>query len=134
MVMIFSLSSQVGDNSNNLSKGITIVIVNVIKKIAPNLNIDVDHLNNIFRKTAHFLIYLILGILMLYAFKVNFKISLKLTIIAIIICIAYAGSDEIHQIYIQGRGAHLTDVLIDSSGSIVGILLYSLARQLRLRH
>ena len=43
--------------------------------------------------------------------------------ISLIIGIIYASSDEIHQAFVPGRGPMLTDVLIDTSGVTVGILL-----------
>ena len=38
----------------------------------------------------------------------------------------YALSDEVHQIYVPGRSCELRDVFIDTSGSIIGIIIYSL--------
>lgn len=38
--------------------------------------------------------------------------------------ILYAISDEIHQIYIPGRGGLVNDVIIDSDGAVVGIEIY----------
>jgi VanZ family protein len=51
--------------------------------------------------------------------------SLKVLFVpALLICILYAASDEIHQIFVPGKGAHVKDVFIDSAESIVGILAY----------
>ena len=38
-------------------------------------------------------------------------------------CIAYAGIDEWHQLYVPGRSGMLRDVYIDSLGVIVGVLV-----------
>ena len=43
--------------------------------------------------------------------------------ISLIIGIIYASSDEIHQAFVPGRGPMLTDVLIDTSGVVTGIIL-----------
>ena len=32
----------------------------------------------------------------------------------------YAISDEVHQIFVDGRGAAVTDVMIDSGGAAIG--------------
>ena len=40
---------------------------------------------------------------------------------------AYAATDEFHQIFVPGRAGMLTDVMIDSSGALAGILLAALA-------
>jgi VanZ family protein len=41
---------------------------------------------------------------------------------SILFCLLYASSDEIHQIFVPGRGCLFTDVMIDFSGSIIGSL------------
>ena len=48
--------------------------------------------------------------------------GLKVILLAFLICGLYAISDEIHQLYVQGRSGQVSDVLIDSSGALVGIL------------
>lgn len=40
---------------------------------------------------------------------------------------AYAATDEFHQIFVPGRAGMVTDVMIDSSGALAGILLAALA-------
>ena len=35
--------------------------------------------------------------------------------------IAYAASDEFHQLFVPGRGCLITDVAIDSTGALIGI-------------
>lgn len=46
--------------------------------------------------------------------------------IALIICMLYAISDELHQLFIPGRSAEIRDVFIDSFGATVGIFIYIL--------
>lgn len=45
---------------------------------------------------------------------------------SLIIGIIYASSDEIHQCFTPGRGPLLTDVIIDTMGIFLGILLVML--------
>lgn len=45
---------------------------------------------------------------------------------SLIIGIVYASSDEIHQCFTPGRGPLLTDVIIDTMGVFLGILLVML--------
>ena len=45
--------------------------------------------------------------------------------VALIFCLLYAISDEFHQTFVAGRSGQITDVLIDLSGSLAGILLLS---------
>lgn len=48
---------------------------------------------------------------------------LKLAILALFLAIAYALSDEWHQSFVPGRSATLSDVMVDASGSLIGLLL-----------
>ena len=41
--------------------------------------------------------------------------------IAFLLAVAYAISDEIHQFFVPGRSCQIKDVLIDSCGAAVGI-------------
>ena len=92
-------------------------IVNIISKIL-NIN-NINLLSIIIRKLAHFTEYFILGILV-----ANFIKNIhKKPYYAIIFCILYAISDEIHQIFVQGRSGEIKDILIDTCGSTIGILL-----------
>lgn len=122
MFLIFFMSSQVATQSNELSTGVTEIVVNTLKKVSPNINIDIKAFNHIVRKNAHFISYLILGILTSRAFK-HSKVS-SFSFYAFILCVVYATSDEIHQLFVPGRGAQVTDVFIDSIGSLTGIVLY----------
>lgn len=75
------------------------------------------------RKCAHMFLYFVLGILMFMflRFKTNHP-----HIIAIIGCYIYACSDEIHQLFVDGRGALLSDTFIDLAGGIAGIIFISI--------
>ena len=77
-----------------------------------------------FRKMIHVSEYFILSLLVFNAlFQSNVK-SKKIIIIAIIICFLYACSDEIHQSFTE-RTAMFADVILDTLGSMLGILLIS---------
>lgn len=43
------------------------------------------------------------------------------------ICTGYAVRDEIHQLFVPGRGAQVRDVLIVSGGAVVGIMMWLVA-------
>lgn len=45
---------------------------------------------------------------------------------SMILGIIYATSDEIHQAFVPGRAARVTDVIIDSCGVFFGIILVKL--------
>ena len=53
--------------------------------------------------------------------------NIKKVMISLIIGIVYATSDEIHQSFVPGRSPQFTDVMIDTMGVTLGILLIMLA-------
>ena len=136
-IVIFMFSSETRTNSDSRSRGITDTVVGIYEKVS-NEKIDddkrievVDTLNHIIRKGAHFSIYLVLGILS-YSCFLEYDFSTRKTIVfSITYCILYAISDEVHQLFISGRGGRLADVFIDSSGSITGTFVYYLLKVLK---
>ena len=86
MALIFNLSSQVAEQSNELSTGITEVIVKTVEKVAPQAEFNIKSFNNVLRKNAHFFAYLVLGILVLTALKHEYVYCTN---------IGLAGSDKI---------------------------------------
>ena len=120
MALIFYLSSQPADQSNQLSTGITQAIAEAIEKVIPGTKIIIGELNHIVRKNAHFIAYMVLGILTVNALRNSGTKIKKSFLLAMVICVLYAASDEIHQLFVPGRGCQFTDVLIDSAGALVG--------------
>ena len=102
MAVIFSLSAQPAASSNQLSKGVTEILVEMLKKVT-SINLEVSDLNHFVRKNAHFIAYLILGGLVSNALKYGGS-GLNKSFLAGLICVGYAISDEIHQIFVPGRG------------------------------
>ncbi|RBP58100.1 VanZ family protein [Alkalibaculum bacchi] len=134
MALIFYLSHQPAAESNGLSTNITRKIAEIIEKIAPNIGFNLGSLNHIVRKNAHFFAYLVLGALVVNGVKNSGVSTLKAIRVALFICILYAISDEVHQLYIPGRSGEVKDVIIDSAGALVGILgLNSIIKNLELR-
>lgn len=127
MTLIFMLSSQTSVGSNTLSKGITKLIIEIIGKFLPinietsTVDVHVSQLNHFVRKFAHFFSYMILGIFVSNALHKSG--SKKVILYSLVFCVVYAVSDELHQIFVPGRGCQLKDVIIDSAGSLTGILL-----------
>ncbi|GGA65182.1 VanZ family protein [Ornithinibacillus halotolerans] len=122
MMLIFHFSSQPAIVSSELSAGITSTIVENLDESIPNIgSVITDH---IIRKNAHFFIYLILGILTINLFNCIGLHKVKALVFSIIFCVLYAISDEIHQLFVPGRGAQIKDIVIDSAGAIVGICFY----------
>ncbi len=124
IIMIFYLSHQPVEKSNSLSKNITKVIIETIEKIAPDKEFNLSRINHIVRKNAHFFAYLLLGVLLLQGLKIIGIEGKKAVLLGIILSIIFAVSDEVHQLYVPGRGGQIKDVIIDSAGAIVGIIMY----------
>ena len=80
-----------------------------------------------------FFIYFVLGILVMNAF-LSFGIVKKISIIAVIICILYAISDEVHQMFVSDRSGNINDMLLDSSASCFAIYLFNRLIILRGNH
>jgi len=124
MAIIFKLSAQPGEQSNILSAKVTNVIVSVVQQLRPDVNIV--SLNYFIRKCAHFLAYLVLGIIVLFAMKKIGYTGKTGVWITLLICIGYATTDELHQAFVPGRTPKLTDIVIDSSGATLGTSIYLL--------
>ena len=129
MILIFSFSSDNGSNSSKKSDGLIIRIYQSIthnKLSDKEKEIIVDKYVIPVRKSAHIIVYLILGVLSISLIKEYRLIDIKALIISIIFCFLYACSDEIHQLFVMDRSGEVLDVLIDSIGSFIGIYLYYL--------
>ena len=126
MGFIFSMSCENAEKSSNTSGQTIRVVLSAVpefEKQPEELKINIiEKLQFIVRKSAHFIGYMILGILasglILQYENINKKYPL-----AFLICVVYAISDEIHQLFVPGRAGQIRDVLIDSAGSLLGIIL-----------
>ena len=126
MGFIFSMSCENAEKSSNTSGQTIRVVLSAVpefEKQPEEVKINIiEKLQFIVRKSAHFIGYMILGILasglILQYENINKKYPL-----AFLICVIYAISDEIHQLFVPGRAGQVRDVLIDSAGSFLGIIL-----------
>lgn len=126
MGFIFSMSSENAEKSSNTSGQTIRVVLSAVPEFEKQpeevkVNI-VEEFQFITRKSAHFIGYMILGSLasglILQYENINKKYPL-----AFLICVIYAISDEIHQLFVPGRSGQVRDVLIDSAGSLLGIII-----------
>jgi len=129
LVLIFYFSHQPASESKRLSTEVTKSVVETVGKVAPDKKLNVDKVHHTIRKNAHFLLYFVLGVLVLNAFR-NSWWSRKGILIggSFLFCVFYALSDEFHQVFVPGRGPQLSDVLIDSAGAGLGIALFAMVR------
>lgn len=124
MAIIFKLSAQPGEQSNILSTKVTMLIISLVKLFRPDVN--VLSLNYFIRKCAHFIAYLVLGIIVLFAMRRIGLTGKQGVVFTLLLCISYAITDELHQAFVPCRTPRLTDILIGSSGASLGIGMYLL--------
>lgn len=130
MLFIFHLSSQDASTSSSVSSSLGTSIYEIVEKVLPTLTYASFH--NFLRKFAHFSIYFLLALSLLFAFYKNHKKGYRTTLI---ICFLYACSDELHQLFVDGRSGELRDVLIDSMGALLAItMVYIIVEKKVYRH
>lgn len=122
--MIFGFSSQDAEESGGLSSNIAeFVLKQVHNDDMEKKEQIIERTEKVVRKMAHFSIYTLVGLLLMsYISTYNLKENKKI-IISLCIGALYATSDEIHQLFVSGRSGQITDVLLDSMGILLGILL-----------
>ncbi len=113
------------------------LLYNVISLVAPRIDpATVDLLNEILRKTGHFIGYGILSLLVFFALKNTNRDRLRRLLqrpwgiylrdlwrlewsfIGVMAALGMATYDEIHQTFIPSRTGRWQDVVIDTSGAI----------------
>lgn len=116
MGLIFCFSHQ----NSELSSGQSGRLVTLLIKIfGDRLNYHITEA--IIRKTAHFFIYFVLGVLAYNSIGRLNGISFWLVLL---FCALYAASDEIHQAFVPGRAGRFSDIILDSCGSLLGMAIY----------
>jgi len=128
-IVIFQFSSQNGKTSTVTSTRTMYKIIDVINGDKEVTKEEVEMYEPILRKLAHFGIYTFVGIwgmcLMSTFFEKNDenkRLQLQLKS-AILIGFIYACSDEIHQLFSEGRSAEITDIIIDTLGVALGAVI-----------
>ncbi len=129
MVAIFLFSAQSAEESSKLSGRIVTAVIRIVMPSYDDLPFleqqrIKEKVSFVVRKIAHFTEFAALGFfLMLYLFCVYTKNKLfYLSFFSWVGGTFYAVTDEIHQMFVSGRYPATTDVLIDSSGVLFGIL------------
>jgi VanZ family protein len=78
--------------------------------------------------------YAILGLLLLRAATLitNVKWSMPVLVLTIMTTsLIVAVTDELHQTFVASRGASISDIMIDTSGAFLGLLIGSMFRMNR---
>ena len=110
-LLIFFFSSQGGSESTEVSS-----IFAKLLSFLPLLWV---------RKLAHFFEFFVLGLLFTNLLKQYHTIDNKMLLYSFLFCLCYAISDEVHQLFVDGRAPRIMDVFIDFCGSSLGIIIYN---------
>ena len=136
MVVIFMFSNQNGKESKSVSDKVTSNVIDAVEVVTKD-DVSDDKRNNIIkdsrfvvRKLAHFSLYFILGILS-YLTISSYNISNRVIVYSLLLCFLYACSDEIHQMFSDGRTFRILDIFIDTMGESISnfICLYFINRR-----
>lgn len=137
-IFIFAMSSRPADESAKMSHWVGKVCASVFvpgfnrmscarqEEIAEKIDFPV-------RKTAHATEYGLLALTVFFSFSEDMK-SGRRSLLSILISFLYAASDEIHQLFVPGRAGMFRDVMIDTGGAVLMIMIISIIRLIRKRH
>ncbi len=125
---IWHNSLQDAVNSREASKFFDLLLVQLVKFSGGTLSWrEVDHF---VRKLAHFTEFALLGMMLRSFFAAAMDRGRQLlsccTLLAVCLCAMVAGMDEYLQQFSPGRSCQLSDVALDSSGALMGILVVEL--------
>lgn len=125
MIVIFNFSNQGGTKSSGTSSKVTKIIINVITKDKEEPNKQtMERIEKVVRKGAHYTIYTIGGLLIMnYAYSME-KTKKQKILGSLLFGAFYAGTDELHQYFVPGRSAQITDVGLDTLGVLTGIYIF----------
>ncbi|MEG0109218.1 MAG: VanZ family protein [Lachnospiraceae bacterium] len=131
MILIFSFSAQPADISGKMSLTTGRFIGRMLLPRFEEQTIEQQtkfavNMEHGIRKTAHFMEYTILAMLIMLAMGEKMLIR-KYQIF--FFGVLYAISDEVHQLFVQGRSCQIKDMLLDSMGVLTGILCYVFVRK-----
>ena len=129
MAFIFYMSNQNG----KVSTGQSNFFVDILRSAGIDISDSIKEIITlIIRKGAHFSEYLILYILFYRTIVMYVNVS-KTKYLAVLLVFLYACTDELHQFFIPGRTAAFKDVIIDTSGGYVGLIILSIINKYHCR-
>ena len=128
LIVIFIMSAKPANESAELSLSVDIGLCRLFRcdfdRLSEEEQLKVaSEIDHFVRKSAHFLEFTALGALFCADFLLFDLKWFKCLIFAFLSGAATAVSDEIHQSFVPGRSCEITDMLLDSSGVLVGCLL-----------
>ncbi|MBR5301381.1 MAG: VanZ family protein [Clostridia bacterium] len=119
MGVIYAMSAMPGNTSGETSGRLTELAFKIISLLFGRkaAGISADELHLLIRKAAHMTEYAILFLLFQRALRMEG--AKRPGLYALAMCAAYAGTDEFHQKFVDGRGPSVIDVGIDTLGAAI---------------
>ena len=114
MAVIFAMSAMTGMASGETSGTLARIIAALISLFSGTA--DALELEFIIRKGAHLTEFAVLFVL--YCRALRLSGAKKAGPLALVMTIAYAATDELHQYFVPGRAASPVDVMIDACGAL----------------
>ena len=124
MTAIFWFSAQPADVSTEMSDSVTRALLWTAEAVGLTDQLSLERVHELcgllatpVRKAAHITEFAVLHLTVLFAlfqWELPWKKWLKA---ALAVTVAYACTDELHQLLVPGRAGMVTDVLIDSTGA-----------------
>lgn len=115
---IFLFSTQTGAESANVSSE----VMGPFARLLTSLFGEQGH--NVFRKFAHFFIFAALMFFVYHALYRTRRHNRLSPVLPFVLCVLYAVSDEVHQLFVPERACRVFDVFVDALGCIVGGLCF----------
>jgi VanZ family protein len=92
----------------------------------PDLHLaDEPLLDFILHKAGHLAVYAILAALVAWALDLPGAVRSRVWTLAVVACLIYAATDELHQGFVPGRHPTPVDVAIDTFGALLGLAAYA---------
>lgn len=112
MGIIYALSAQTASDSANLSGSFILALFEWL---------GIEFQQEIIRTVAHCLEFMGLSLLIFNATYSTWETKFT-PLIAFAGTFFYAVTDEIHQIFVPDRAFQLSDILVDSTGALIGVI------------
>ena len=122
MALIFAMSAAPGEVSGEQSGRLLELLIAVYGFFFGDTHLPPQALytlETLLRKAAHMSEYAVLALLYAHALRQNgAKRPLRY---ALLLCVCYAATDELHQAFVPDRGPALFDVGVDTAGACIGL-------------
>lgn len=127
VLLIWGNSLVPGTGSGSLS----LAIMEDVRGFLHSLSLPYEWVTNfVVRKCAHFTEYMVLGVLVTYAFDIEGRRTFDRLLPTVVFLLLVPSIDETIQLFVPGRAGMITDVMIDCCGAATGVVLRYLLRSL----